>query len=88
MTIALPQLTLLWRAVGVLSLIDGQEFADNALAAKNFHPRPVSVQAGRRTAIVVGSAILGDTIDPEGAGKLILSARNVAEAAGTINGQF
>lgn len=88
MTIALPQLTLLWRNRGGLSLADGQEFVEGALAAKNFHPRPVSVQSGRRTAIVVGSAILGDVIDPEGAGKLLLSAPNVADAARTINGQF
>lgn len=88
MTIALPQLTLLWRPGGGLSLAEGQEFVDSALAAKHFHPRPVRVQSGSRTAVVVGSAILGDIIDPEGAGKLLLSAPNVANAARTINGQF
>ena len=88
MTIALPQLTLLWRNGGGLSLADGQEFVEGALAAKNFHPRPISVQSGRRTAIVVGSAILGDVIDPEGAGDCCCPPETCAEAARTINGQF
>jgi asparagine synthase (glutamine-hydrolysing) len=88
MTIALPQLTLLWQPGSALSLVDGQEFTGNTLAAKNFHPRPVAVKAGGRTAVVVGSAILGEKIDPEGVGRFLLSARDLAEAARAINGQF
>ena len=88
MMIPLPQLTLSWRPGSTLSLAEGAEFADNALATKNFHPRPIVVKAGRRTAIVVGSAILGEAIDPHEAGKLVLSARNVAEAVRALNGQF
>jgi asparagine synthetase B (glutamine-hydrolysing) len=46
------------------------------------------VQHWQRTAIVVGSPIVGERVDPRGAAQRLLDSSNIARTVSTFNGQF
>lgn len=85
----LPRFTLVWPKEGcTLSVSDSLFPRSGGIGVENFHPAPVLVRDGTRTAVIIGSAILGERINPDGVARHLLDAPDLARAARDINGQF